>query len=144
MCRAARGHRGHGSAAVAVVLQLMRPAWTGWRLAYDYRAAGLDKGGGSAPGTTRAIQHGADIGRLAKISKLGATTGKNGRPRDQASRATWGVWGDVKWPATTPLIQFRRIRSEQARSQHAEPTKRARLSKPMTYAMRMSNDTGDV
>ena len=54
---------------IAVVLQLVRPAWTSWRLADDYRAAGWIKGGGSADGTRY-------VGRI--ISKLGATNSEGG------------------------------------------------------------------
>jgi hypothetical protein len=32
---------------IAVVLQLVRPAWTSWRLADDYRAAGWIKEAGA-------------------------------------------------------------------------------------------------
>ena len=50
------------------------------------------------------------------------------------------------WQRNAKKPQSLRIGSEQARrsnqDKHAEPTKRARLSKPMTYAMRMSNDIG--
>jgi hypothetical protein len=100
----------------SVMFQLMRPARTNRGLGCDGGTAGLDKGGGS-PGTTHAI-YGADIGGLAENSKLGATTGKNGSPERPGVASHLGGMGDVKWPATTPLIQFRRIRC-----QHAEPTK---------------------